>query len=72
MFPLGKLILKSAMQNQNDLSVIGLTSLTYHPVLSLKSKAELSIEAVTLPAVVMSVMPESSTSPQWEDGECFY
>jgi hypothetical protein len=60
------------MQNQNDPNGIELISLTYHPALSLKSKAELSTEAVTSLAVVTSVMPESSISPQWEDGECFY
>jgi len=71
MLKLGKLIFKSAMQNQNDLNGIGPISLTYHPALSLKSKVELSIEAVTSLAVVTSETPASLTLPPLEDGECF-
>jgi len=68
----GKLIFKNAMQNQGDQSVIAPISLTYHPVVSLKYKAALSIEAVTLRAVVTSEMPESLILPPWADGECIY
>jgi hypothetical protein len=70
MWKRGKLIFKNAMQNQNAPSVIGPISLTYHPVLSLKFREALSIEAATLQAVVMSEMPANSTLPQCVDGEC--